>query len=30
MRWIVGAVAFAIVLPLLIGGSVRGRRAWWL
>lgn len=29
MRWIVGAVAFAIVIPLLIG-STRGRRAWWL
>ena len=30
MRWIVGAVAFAIVLPIVLVANGRLRRPWWL
>ncbi len=30
MRWILSAVALAIVVPILATARTRTRRAWWL
>jgi len=30
VRWLLSAVALAIVVPILANGVVRNRRPWWL
>jgi hypothetical protein len=30
VRWLLGAVALAIVVPILTNGAGRSRRPWWL
>jgi len=30
MRWILSAVALAIVVPILANGAGRPKRPWWL
>ena len=30
MRWLLGAVALAIVVPILTSGAARTKRPWWL